>query len=181
MQALLQHSVSVRLFEGCQEKDKLFDFVRSELFVLQRLFAQVVEQVQFRLQFNRKELGDVTQIVTFLNVIGNELNQRRSQRFMHRLNLLQKLVVHKERGSFNYASYRSCVKVRVLLSDANCYRLDHIRLILEISSTWFELGTKLAWKFFVFGDSRDPTLWHSKVNCTSVSLPRCFLNQSNFS
>ena len=105
MQALLQHSVSVRLFEGCQEKDKLFDFVRSELFVLQRLFAQVVEQVQFRLQFNRKELGDVTQIVTFLNVIGNELNQRRSQRFMHRLNLLQKLVVHKERGSLNYAFY----------------------------------------------------------------------------
>ena len=95
----------MRLVEGTQIKDEFLHFVRCELFVFRRLFAQVVEQVQVLLQFNIEKFSDIAQIFTLLDVIGNELYQRLSQIKINLRNLPQKFVVHKERRSFNYASY----------------------------------------------------------------------------
>ena len=86
-----------------------------------------------------EELSDVAQIITLLDVLGNELYQRLSQRCMHRLDLLQKLGVHKERWSLHYASYRRWVQVRILISNSYCYRLNEMLLIENVSLTWLEL------------------------------------------
>ena len=86
-----------------------------------------------------QELYDFSKIVTFFYMSCNELYQRSSESLVHRLYLLQELVVHEKYRSLNYAFNGLCVKVGIFVSNTNCYKLEIIVFVFNISPTRLNL------------------------------------------
>ena len=100
---------------------------------------------------------------------------------VYKLDLFEEFVVHKECRSLHYASYKLCAKLRIFLSDAKRYWMNKVVLVLDVSSRRIEIFAKYTGKLVVFDYRHYPTLWHSEVNGSCVSLPSYLLSKSYLS